>query len=453
MPESEIVLLLSRAQFALTIGMHIVLAAFTLGLGLIIVLLEGAWLRYRRSHHWQALQFWMRVFSLTVAVGAVSGVVMEFQFGTNWSPFAHKVGGVMGPLMFYEILVAFFLESGLTGVMLFGMGKINPKLHFVVTCLVALGAFLSAFWILAANSWMQTPVGYLRDEHGFFRARSWISIVFSPSFPLRFTHMVLASLIASFCVTAGASAWRLLKQPADRAAKCVMSWSLWLLLTAMPLQIVTGDLQGEKTRDYQPAKLAAIEGSWRRPPHGEGEPLRLFALPDQKVQVNHGEVAIPTVASLYLRHNLTGHIKSLSEFQPDQQPPVWPVFFAFRVMVGMGLIIFVTSLTALWLRYRRELWPRRLMKWVVGLTPAGFIALLAGWIVTEVGRQPWTIYGLLRTDQSIAPLSLSAVIFSFTGIIGVYSLVFGLGMYYFLRLVNSFDSHALSNEISTEASS
>lgn len=449
MPDNDVVLLLSRMQFALTIGMHIVLAAFTLGLGLFLVLLEGAWLRHGRQHHWQALQFWMRIFSLTVAIGAVSGVVMEFQFGTNWSPFAHQVGGVIGPLMFYEILVAFFLESGLTGVMLFGMGKINPKLHFAVTCLVALGALISTFWILAANSWMQTPVGFTRDDSGVFHAESWLTVLSSPSFPWRLTHMTLAALIGTSFLLAGIGAWRLLHHADDRAAKCITSWALWLALIVTPLQVIVGDLHGENTRDHQPTKLAAMEGSWHRPAPGEGEPLRLFAIPDQQEQKNHAELAIPRLGSLYLRHNLSGEIASLSEFPPQNQPPVLPVFFAFRIMVGLGVVMLLTSVAALWLRRGDRLWRRGFLKWLVCLTPAGFIAMLAGWVVTEMGRQPWTVYGLVRTAESVASLARSSVIFSFSGVIVVYLLSFGVGIHYLVRVINSAEGRTLSDELHT----
>ncbi|WP_312242373.1 cytochrome ubiquinol oxidase subunit I [Pantoea sp.] len=438
MSDADWVLLLSRGQFAVTMGMHITLAALTLGLAPYLVWFEARWLWGKRPAARNALHFWLKIFALTVAIGAVSGVVMEFQFGTNWAPFSQQVGGIIGPLLFYEVLVAFFLESGLTGVMLFGMGKIRPKIHFVITCLVAIGAFLSAFWILAANSWMQTPVAFQRDGDGPFHPESWLGVLAAPSFPWRFSHMLLASLIAVSFMVAGVAAWRLLHRPSEAAARVMLSASLWFALFAVPVQIVLGDQHGENTLAHQPQKMAAIEGSWHQPPQGEGEPLRLFALPDQQAQRNRLELAIPEVGSLYLRHNFTGHIKSLSEFAPDAIPPVAPVFFAFRIMVGLGVLMLLTSVAAAAQRARGRLYSSRRLYWLlVAMSPAGFIALLAGWVVTEVGRQPWTVYGIVRTAESVSPLPLPWVIASCGGVALIYGVAFSLGMRYFLRYVAS----------------
>jgi len=359
MNDSDWVLAIARTQFALTMGMHITLAALTLGLAPFLVWFEARWLWGKQQAARDALHFWLTLFSLTVAIGAASGVVMEFQFGTHWARFSQQAGGVIGPLMFYEVLVAFFLESALTGVMLFGFNKIRPGVHFAVTCLVAFGALLSAFWILAANSWMQTPVGFTRDPNGVFLADSWRSLLQAPSFLWRFSHMVVGSLIAVAVMIAGVAAWRLRYFSGEAASRLMLNSALTLLLFAVPLQIVLGDLHGENTRDYQPAKLAAMEGSWHQPAPGEGEPLRLFALPDQQAQRNVLEVTLPALGSLYLRHNLSGHIKSLSEFPADAIPPVLPVFFAFRLMVGLGVIILVTTLAA------------NLQRWRGGLTTSG----------------------------------------------------------------------------------
>lgn len=438
MNDANWVLWLARWQFALTMGMHITLAALTLGLAPFLVWFEARWLWGKQPGARDALLFWLKVFALTVAIGTVSGVVMEFQFGTHWAPLSQKVGGVLGPLLFYEVLVAFFLESGLTGVMLFGMGKIRPWLHFMVTCFVALGALISAFWILAANSWMQTPVGFSRDESGHFLAESWLSILSSPSFPFRLSHMLLASLIAVAFMMAGIAAYRLLKNPQETASRRMIGAALSVTLVAMPAQLITGDLHGENTLAHQPAKLAAIEGSWHQPPAGRGEPLRLFALPDQQAQRNRLEFAITDVASLYLRHNHSGHIKSLSEFDAGVIPPVAPVFFAFRLMVGLGVIMLLVSLTANVQHWRgRLLTSRRLLRGLVWMTPAGFIAMLAGWIVTEVGRQPWTVYGMLRTSDSVSPLPLSTTVAILAGIVVVYGISFTLGLRYLLRLISS----------------
>lgn len=436
MNDHDWVLMIARTQFALTMGMHITLAALTLGLAPFLVWFEARWLWGKQQAARDALHFWLAIFSLTVAIGAVSGVVMEFQFGTHWARFSHQVGGVIGPLMFYEVLVAFFLESALTGVMLFGFNKIRPGVHFAVTCLVAVGALLSAFWILAANSWMHTPVGFTRDQNGVFLAESWQSILLAPSFPWRFSHMVVASLIAVAVMIMGVAAWRLRHFSGESASRLMLNSALTFLLFAVPLQIVLGDLHGENTRDYQPAKLAAIEGGWHPPAPGEGEPLRLFALPDQQAQRNYLEISLPDVGSLYLRHNLSGHIKSLSEFPADAIPPVLPVFFAFRLMVGLGLIILLTTLAANLQRWRGRLAVSgRLLCWLTWLSPAGFIALLSGWVVTEVGRQPWTVYGMVRTAQSVSPLALSTTLSIFLAVLMIYGLVFALGLRYLLRRV------------------
>ncbi|WP_047608130.1 cytochrome ubiquinol oxidase subunit I [Rahnella aquatilis] len=438
MSETDWVLLLSRGQFALTMAMHITLAALTLGLAPFLVWFEARWLWGKQEAARTALHFWLKIFAITVAVGAVSGVVMEFQFGTNWSVFSQKAGGIIGPLLFYEVLIAFFLESGLTGVMLFGMGKIRPKWHFVITCLVAAGALFSAFWILAANSWMQTPAGFVRDANGIFHPTSWLALLSAPSFPLRFFHMVLASLIAVAFMIAGISAWRLLHHPAEAASRIMMKAALWFALIATPVQIVVGDQHGENTLHYQPQKVAAMEGSWHQPVTGEGEPLRLFAWPDQQSQRNRLEVAIPTIGSLYLRHNLTGHIKSLSEFPAQERPPVAAVFFSFRIMVGLGLLMVITSgIAAYRLQRSRLFYARPLLWWLVWMSPSGFIALLAGWLVTELGRQPWTIYGMLRTAESVSLIPLSWVITSCCGVILVYGLVFGFGLRHFLRYASA----------------
>ncbi|KAF6662194.1 cytochrome ubiquinol oxidase subunit I [Enterobacteriaceae bacterium EKM102V] len=436
MNDSDWVLAIARTQFALTMGMHITLAALTLGLAPFLVWFEARWLWGKQQAARDALHFWLTLFSLTVAIGAASGVVMEFQFGTHWARFSQQAGGVIGPLMFYEVLVAFFLESALTGVMLFGFNKIRPGVHFAVTCLVAFGALLSAFWILAANSWMQTPVGFTRDPNGVFLADSWRSLLQAPSFVWRFSHMVVGSLIAVAVMIAGVAAWRLRYFSGEAASRLMLNSALTLLLFAVPLQIVLGDLHGENTRDYQPAKLAAMEGSWHQPAPGEGEPLRLFALPDQQAQRNILEVTLPALGSLYLRHNLSGHIKSLSEFPADAIPPVLPVFFAFRLMVGLGVIILATTLAANLQRWRGGLTTSgRFLRWLTWLSPAGFIALLSGWVVTEVGRQPWTVYGLLRTAQSVSPLSLSSTLGIFVAVLLIYALTFALGLRYLVRRV------------------
>lgn len=438
MSDTDWVLLLSRAQFSVTMGMHITLAALTLGLAPFLVGFEALWLWRKNQAARDCLHFWLKIFAITVAIGAVSGIVMEFQFGTNWAPFAKKVGGFIGPLLFYEILVAFFLESALTGVMLFGFNKIPPAVHFSITCLVALGAIISAFWILAANSWMQTPTGFLLDARGNFAPESWQSLLKAPSFPWRFSHMLLASMISVSVLLAGVAAWRLLKRPHEAASRLMITTALGFTLLAIPVQIVIGDLHGENTLAYQPQKVAAIEGSWQRPAPGEGEPMRLFAIPSQDAQRNYLELGIPDIGSLYLRHDLTSHIKSLREFPPGDIPPVALVFFSFRIMVGLGLLMLLTTVWATAQHLRGKLYSSpRLLMLVVVMTPAGFIAMLSGWVVTEVGRQPWTVYGLMRTAQSVSSLPLSWLIASCCGVALIYGLAFGLGLRYLLHYINA----------------
>lgn len=434
MSSQEWVLLIARGQFALTMGMHITLAALTLGLAPFLVWFEARWLWGRRPEAHQALHFWIKVFALTVAIGTVSGVIMEFQFGTHWSVFASKAGGIIGPLMLYEVLIAFFLESALTGVMLFGIDRVKPGVHFAITCLVALGAIFSAFWILAANSWMQTPRGFTLNDAGQFTPDSAWSLISAPSFGWRLAHMLLASWISVAFLLGGVAAWRLLRNAGEAASRLMLRSALTVSLCILPLQMVVGDLHGENTRDYQPAKLAAIEGSWQPPAPGEGEPLRLFALPDQAQQRNHAELAIPAIGSLYLRHNLSGHIKSLGEFPRDSLPPVLPVFFAFRLMVGLALLMLLSSLAGNVQRWRGRLdQSRRVLRLLALMSPAGFIALLAGWVVTEVGRQPWTVYGMLRTADSLAPMSLGSSVAIFVSVVVIYALSFAFGLCYLLR--------------------
>lgn len=427
-------LLAARIQFGLTISFHIVLAAFSIGLANFLMVLEGLWLRTRDELYLDLYKFWLKIFALNVTVGVVSGIVMEFEFGTNWGRLATLAGAVIGPLMFYEVLVAFFLEAGFLGIMLFGMRKVGPKLHFFTTCMVALGSLFSAFWILSANSWMHTPAGFVIGPDGRFEAQDWLAIIFNPSFPYRFTHMTLAAFLATALMVAATGAWHLLRDRGNRGARVMFSMALWVIAVLAPLQILVGDLHGENTLEHQPQKVAAIEGAWDRPPPGQGEPMRLFAIPDMQARRNHFELAIPNVGSLYLRHNLSGTIRSLNEFPPEDIPPVPIVFFAFRIMVGLGLLMAGIGAASLVLRWRGRLYEARwLQRASVWMAPAGFVAMLCGWVVTEVGRQPFTVYGLLRTADSRSPVSLSFVTSSTLSILAVYLLVFGLGLAYLLR--------------------
>jgi len=432
----ETTLLLARSQFAFTISFHIVLAAFTLGLAQLLMVLEGLWL-WRKQPVWLGLwRYWSKVFALNVAVGIVTGVVMEFSFGTNWSGLASRTGAVLGPMLYMEVLVAFFLEAGFMGVMLFGMNKVRPWIHFMATCIVALGSVFSAFWILAANSWMQTPDGYLIGADGRFRPVDWWAVIINPSFPWRMAHMVVAALLGTACLVGACGAWHLLRDARHPAARHMFSIAMWTLLIMAPLQVVLGDLHGENTRDRQPVKLAAMEGSWDPPPPGHGEPMRLFALPDMAERRNHYELAIPDIGSLYLRHNLQGTIHSLNQYPPDELPWVPLVFWAFRIMVGLGLLMVFTAIAGLVARLRGRLWQaRRLQRLMVVMAPAGFFAMLAGWTVTEAGRQPWSVYGLVRTSESISPVAPHFVLGSLILNVTIYLTLFGLGLWFLLRLL------------------
>ncbi|PTA95803.1 cytochrome ubiquinol oxidase subunit I [Kluyvera sp. Nf5] len=433
----ETALLLARGQFAFTIGFHIVLAAFTLGLAQFLMVLEGLWL-WRKQQVWLSLwRYWSKIFALNVAVGVVTGVVMEFSFGTNWSGLASRTGAVLGPMLYMEVLVAFFLEAGFMGVMLFGMGRVRPWVHFMATSIVALGSFFSAFWILAANSWMQTPDGFVIGAEGRFEPVDWWAAIINPSFPWRMAHMVAAAMLGTACLVAACGAWHLLRDARHPAARHMFSLAMWMLVVMAPLQIVLGDLHGENTRDHQPVKLAAIEGNWNPPPPGEGEPMRLFAIPDMAARRNHYEVAIPDVGSLYLRHNLQGTIHSLNQYPQDTLPWVPLVFWSFRVMVGLGLLMTFAGVAGLVVRLRRRLFHARwLLRLMVLMAPAGFVAMLAGWVVTEAGRQPWTVYGLLRTAESASPVSPSLVLGSLVCIVTVYLALFGLGLWFLLRILS-----------------
>ena len=436
MQASEHALLLVRGQFAFTIGMHIVLAAFTMGLANFLMVLEALWLRTRRRVYMDAYNYWLKLFALTTAAGVVTGIPMEFVFGLHWGRLSGAAGAVIGPLMFFEVLVAFFLEAGFLGIMLFGMKKVGRRVHFFATCMVALGALVSAFWILSANSWLHTPAGFARAADGNFLPVDWLRIIFNPSFPWRMLHMSLAALLATAAIIAAVGAWHVLRDTHNPGARLMFSMGLWVIAIVAPLQLLAGDLHGRNTLEHQPQKLAAIEGSWQRPPAGEGEPLRLFAIPDLQAQRNRHELAIPHLGSLYLRHNWTGTIAGLREFPRSELPPVPIVFFAFRGMVGLGLLLIAVGMLSLMLRARGRLYEARwLQRVVVVMAPSGMLAMLCGWVVTEVGRQPFTVYGLLRTAHSASPLSLPMVASSSVAVLVLYPLVFGLGLFLLLRVL------------------
>lgn len=425
---------LARLQFAFSVSFHIVLAGFTIGLALFLCLMEALWLWKRQQRFWITYQYWLKVYALNVAVGIVSGVVLEYQFGSNWSVLAARAGSVIGPLMYYEVLAAFFLEAGFLGIMLFGAKKVGPRLHFFATCMVALGSLFSAFWILSANSWMHTPAGFALDPQGHFIPTDWLAVIFNPSFPYRFTHMMLATLLGTACMVGAAGAWHLLRDAYNPSARLMFSCGLWVLLVGGLIQVIAGDLHGQNTLRHQPQKVAAMEGSWRRPAAGEGQPMVLFGLPDPETRSNHYQLAIPHLGSLYLRHDWEGTIKSLTEFPADEIPHVPTVFFAFRLMVGLGVLMISVGIAGLVLRWRGRLYRSRRLQWAsVAIAPAGFVALLAGWVVTESGRQPYTVYGLLKTADSLSPVPRELVAASSLGLLLAYAGVFGFGMFCLFR--------------------
>jgi cytochrome d ubiquinol oxidase subunit I len=426
---------LARMQFAFTVGFHIIFPAFSIGLAGYLAVLEGAWLRTGERVYLDVYKYWLKIFALVFGVGVVSGLVMSYEFGTNWSQFAYKTGPILGPLLGYETMTAFFLEAGFLGVMLFGAQKVGKRLHFAATCLVAVGTHISAAWILASNSWMQTPAGYQIVDGRFF-PKSWLHVIFNPSFPYRFVHMLGAAYLSVALVVGAVGAFHLLHNRANVGARLMLSMALWMVLFTAPLQIAAGDIQGDNTLRWQPQKVAAMEGDWRHGPPGSGEPLVLFALPDQKAQRNRYAIEIPHIASLYLRHDWRGTIKPLSAFPPGDIPYVPIVFFAFRIMVGLGVLMLGYGALGLLLRRRGRVFENPLFqRLAIAMGPAGFIAMLAGWTVTEAGRQPYTVYGLLRTTQSVSPIGTPGVALSLTAFVLVYILVFGAALLFLLRLM------------------
>ncbi|MDE0946162.1 MAG: cytochrome ubiquinol oxidase subunit I [Sphingobium sp.] len=428
-------LILARAQFAFTISFHFLFPAFSIGLASFLMVLEGLWLATGKGVYANLFRYWLKIFAVVFAMGVVSGIVMSYQFGTNWSVFSDKAGPVIGPLMAYEVLTAFFLEAGFLGVMLFGINKVGRKLHFTATCAVAIGTFISAFWILSVNSWMQTPTGYEIGANGqFLPGPSWLAIIFNPSFPYRLVHTVLAAYLTTAFAVGGVGAWHLLKDRANPGARTMFSMAMWMAAIVAPIQIFAGDMHGLNTLEHQPAKVMAMEGHYDS--HPDGAPLILFGIPDSANKRVDYAVSIPKASSLILKHDLNAPMKGLDTVPQADQPPVGIVFWAFRVMVGIGFAMLGLGLWSLIARWRGKLhdWPW-LHRAALVMGPSGFVAVLAGWIVTEVGRQPFTVYGLLRTAQSASPLDAPAVAASLLAFVIVYFSVFGMGIWYLLHLM------------------
>jgi cytochrome d ubiquinol oxidase subunit I len=435
MADGDTALILARAQFAFTISFHFIFPAFSIGLASYLAVLEGLWLATGKTRYMILFRYWLKIFAIAFAMGVVSGIVMSYQFGTNWSVFSDRAGPIVGPLMAYEVLTAFFLEAGFLGVMLFGLERVGNKLHFLATCLVALGTALSAFWILSANSWMQTPTGWTTNGEGqFVPAGSWLDIIFNPSFPYRLVHTVLAAYLTTALAVGAVGAWHLLKGRDNSAVRTSFSMAMWMAALVAPVQIVAGDLHGLNTLEHQPAKVLAMEGDYEPSPNGA--PLILFGIPDDEGERVRGAIEVPGLGSLILKHDEAAPLPGLKDFPKADRPPAEIVFWSFRAMVGLGFLMFALGLWSLAARLRKRLYDWRwLHRFAVAMGPAGFVAVIAGWVTTEVGRQPWVVYGLLRTKDAVSPIASVGVTGSLIAFVLVYFAVFGVGTVYILRLM------------------
>ncbi|WP_164659895.1 cytochrome ubiquinol oxidase subunit I [Tropicibacter sp. Alg240-R139] len=426
---------LARFQFAFTVSFHIIFPAFSIGLASFLAVLNGQWLRTRDQVYLTLFNYWKKIFAVAFGMGVVSGIVMSYQFGTNWAVFSERAGPVIGPLMAYEVLTAFFLEAGFLGIMLFGRDKVGEGLHMMATALVAVGTLTSATWILSVNSWMQTPAGYEINELGQFVPADWWAIVFNPSFTHRLVHMVLAAYLTTAFVVAGVAGWQLLRGRATDGTRKMFSMAMWMAAIVTPIQIFAGDSHGLNTLEHQPVKVMAMEGHFES--HPDGAPLILFGFPNQKEKRVDYAIEIPKLSSLILKHDLNAPLDGLDTVPDDEEPPVAIVFWSFRVMVGIGFAMLGVGLWSLLQRARGRLYTSKwLHRVTVVMGPTGFVAVLAGWITTEVGRQPYTVYGLLRTSDSLSPVAAPAVATSLIMFIVVYFFVFGAGTFYILRLMN-----------------
>ncbi len=436
---------LARIQFAFTIAFHIVFPAISIGLAAYLAVLEVLWLTTGRELYFAVFKRWLKPFAIVFGMGVVSGVVMSYQFGTNWGPFSDLTGPVLGPLMGYEVLTAFFLEAGFLGVMLFGADRVSPRMHCFATLMVAVGTVISAFWILSVNSWMQTPAGYTINDVGQFVPADWWAVVFNPSFPYRLVHMVLAAYLTTSFLVGGTAAWHLLRRRGGEAVRLDFSMALWMAALVAPLQIVAGDLHGLNTLEYQPRKVAAMEGHFDTQ---RGAPLILFGWPDEAAGEVRFPVEIPNLGSLILTHEWDGEIVGLDAWPREEWPSVPIVFWSFRIMVALGFLMVAAGMASLWLRYRRHLydtvWFQRAM---ITLAPSGLIALLSGWVTTEVGRQPYTVYGLLKTVDSASPIDLPAISASLAAFVVCYLVVFGAGIFYLLRTLKRMPDEVASDAV------
>jgi cytochrome d ubiquinol oxidase subunit I len=424
--------LLARIQFAFTITFHIIFPSFSIGLAAFIATLLVRWRMTGKEHFRKLARFWTKIFAVSFAMGVVSGIVLSYQFGTNWAGFSTVAGNIVGPLMGYEVLMAFFLEATFLGIMLFGWERVSPNLHVASAILVALGTSMSAFWILAANSWMQTPDGF-EMRNGIAYPVSWFHIIFNPSFPYRFAHMFTAAYLTTSVVVLAVGARYLVTNRFIEESKTMIRMGLGMVAVLAPLQLFIGDQHGLNTAEYQPVKLAAMEAHWDGSKPAE---LVLFAWPDAKAETNHLEIGIPHLGSLIITHNPDGLFKGLKDFKPDERPALLPIFFAFRVMVGIGLLLIAIGLTGAYLWWRGMLFNATwYLKPLTYAWPLGFVAIISGWWVTETGRQPYLVYGILKTVDAASPVSFGAVLTTLILFVIIYTSVFSIGILYINRLI------------------
>ncbi|EMH1503397.1 cytochrome ubiquinol oxidase subunit I [Proteus mirabilis] len=425
---------LARIQFAFTVSFHIIFPAITIGLASFLALLEGLWLKTKEPSYLSLYHFWIKIFAVNFGMGVVSGLVMAYQFGTNWSGFSQFAGSITGPMLTYEVLTAFFLEAGFLGIMLFGWNKVGRKLHFFATCMVALGTLISTFWILSSNSWMQTPQGYA-IENGVVVPVDWLQVVFNPSFPYRLLHMSIGAFLASALFIASCAAWLLLKGQNTAPVRKMFSMALWLVLIIAPIQAFVGDAHGLNTLEHQPAKIAAIEGHWDNATK-EATPLILFGIPDMAEEKTKYAIEIPYLGSLILTHNLDKQIPALKSFAPEDRPNSSIIFWSFRVMAGLGMLMICLGLLSVILRKKKRLYHSPLfLRFALLMGPTGLIAILAGWFTTEIGRQPWVVYGLQRTKDAVSAHGDIQMSLSLLAFILVYFSVFGIGYFYMVHLM------------------
>jgi len=433
--ESFDAVLLARIQFAFTVAFHFIFPAFSIGLASYLAVLNGLWLYTRDETYLSLWKFWVKIFAIVFAMGVVSGITMSYQFGTNWSVFSDKTGPILGPLMAYEVLTAFFLEAGFLGIMLFGRERVGNTLHMVACLMVAVGTAVSATWILSVNSWMHTPAGYFIGENGQFLPQDWIEIIFNPSFPYRLAHTLTAAYLTTAFIVGGVAALHMLRGRSNAPVRTMFSMAMWMAAIVAPAQIVIGDLHGLNTLEHQPAKVMAMEGHFESYP--DGAPLILFGIPDQEAGEMRYSIEIPKASSLILKHDLNAPLAGLDTIPDDKEPPVAMVFWSFRIMVALGLVMAAVGLWSVVSRYRGRLYDDRwLHRAALLVSPAGLVAVLAGWITTEVGRQPYTVYGELLTVDSASPLAAPAVGASLLAFVVVYFVVFGAGVFYILRMMN-----------------